>query len=109
MELPSCPLAEVVVVVDQHTGPFLRQLSTVPSSDNTTSSMLLSLLSQLDNLVSLGWVDRVVLADLAGSAAVKVRCRNFCLPAGHVEDVMGILFVADNNTGVQVVPAHVIA
>lgn len=81
-------------MVDQHTGPFLRQLRNLPGSKPSTaksdpassggscsddnpgqggSSMLAALLARLQELQALGWVDRVVLAAPDGSSDVQVR------------------------------------
>jgi hypothetical protein len=94
VDLPQRPLAEVVVVVDPHPGPFLRQLAAAAaesvadtkttskshssssaggSSSSSTSGGLPALLRQLQQLQELGWVDRVVVARAKGSEAVEVR------------------------------------
>jgi hypothetical protein len=56
-------------VVDPHPGPFLRQLCTVSCSE----SLPLLVKAQVEKLQALGWVDRVVMGDAAGSAEVEVR------------------------------------
>jgi hypothetical protein len=84
VDLPQQPLAEVVVVVDPHPGPFLRQLATANTNNKDSSSSSSSkrsacdsdclprLLQQLQQLQELGWIDRVVLADATGCDVLKV-------------------------------------
>ena len=69
MTHPSYPVSEVVVVIDPHPGPFMRQLSTVTPSKH----LPLLVKEEVEKLQALGWVDRVVLADAAGSAEVEVN------------------------------------
>ncbi|WIA18791.1 hypothetical protein OEZ85_003475 [Tetradesmus obliquus] len=92
VDLPQHPLAEVVVVVDPHPGPFLRHLaapadtntagnrpssgsSSSGSSSNSSASGdgLPALLQQLQQLLELSWVDRVVVAGAKGNETVQAR------------------------------------
>lgn len=70
------PVAEVLVVVDAHQGPFIRQLSTLPTA-MPVADMLSELLEELERLQSLGWIDKVVVADIVGCQAVRVRGRHW--------------------------------
>jgi hypothetical protein len=118
LDQPQYPLTEVVVVVDQHTGFFLRQLANLPGhsssssgrssaggrdSDSSTPAdggcspggwMLQELLSRLKVLQALGWVDRVVLADPEGKSAIKV---SLCRCIAKTKPTLGGGLISEND------------